>query len=153
MSANPILIRDATPADAPTIAEFNVRMAMETEHLKLDPPTVLAGVRAVLSDPSRGRYFVADINGTLAGQLLITHEWSDWRNADIWWIESVYVHPDHRRSGVFRTLYDQVRSAAHQAGACGLRLYVERENLRAQNTYKSLGMDLTHYLVMEEMLK
>jgi ribosomal protein S18 acetylase RimI-like enzyme len=153
MSANPILIRDATPADAPTIAEFNVRMAMETEHLKLDPPTVLAGVRAVLSDPSRGRYFVADINGTVAGQLLITHEWSDWRNADIWWIESVYVHPDYRRAGVFRTLYDQVRAIARNAGACALRLYVERENLRAQNTYKSLGMDLTHYLVMEEMLK
>ena len=151
MSANPILIRDATPADAPTIAEFNVRMAMETEHLKLDPPTVLAGVRAVLSDPSRGRYFVADINGTLAGQLLITHEWSDWRNGDLWWIMSVYTHPNHRRKGLFRQLYQYVRQRAIESNARGLRLYVEHENTTGQSTYHSLGMQKTHYRIMEEM--
>ena len=148
-----IIIRDAQLVDAPTIADFNIAMALESENLRLDPPTVLAGVRAVFADPARGRYFLATIDAKIVGQLLITHEWSDWRNGDIWWIESVYVHPDHRRCGVFRTLYSQVRSIAQEEGARGLRLYVERENHRAQNTYKSLGMDLTHYLVMEEMFE
>jgi GNAT superfamily N-acetyltransferase len=147
-----IVIRDAKISDAPMIADFNAAMALETENLKLDPPTVLAGVRAVFSDPSRGRYFVATMADKIVGQLLITHEWSDWRNGDIWWIESVYVHPDHRRSGVFGTLYNHVRSIAQREHARGLRLYVERENHRAQNTYKMLGMNLTHYLVMEEIL-
>jgi GNAT superfamily N-acetyltransferase len=146
-----MIIRTATPADAQTIAEFNTRMALETEHLHLDPPTVLAGVRAALADPAKAIYFVAEIEGAIAAQLMITHEWSDWRNGDIWWIESVYVHSDHRRKGLFRALYEHTKREAQIQNAVGLRLYVERENKNAQQTYTTLGMDLTHYLVMEEM--
>lgn len=87
----------------------------------------------------------------MVGQLMITHEWSDWRNGDIWWIQSVFVHPDHRRGGVFKTLYDHVRRVARDSKAAGLRLYVERENFNAQATYQKLGMKLTDYAVMEEL--
>src|SRR5438552_17781987 len=107
-----IIIRDANRADAQSIADFNIRMALETEKLRLDGATVLQGVGAVFAEPSRGQYFVAEIDGKVVGQLLVTHEWSDWRNGDIWWIESVYVHDDHRRAGVVRCLYDDVRSIA-----------------------------------------
>jgi GNAT superfamily N-acetyltransferase len=144
------LIRTARASDAQTIADFNIAMALETEHLTLDPPTVLAGVHAALADPAKAIYFVAEIDGIVGGQLMITHEWSDWRNGDIWWIESVYVHPDHRRKGLFRALYNHTKREAKNQNAVGLRLYVERENKNAQQTYTSLGMDLTHYLVMEE---
>jgi ribosomal protein S18 acetylase RimI-like enzyme len=153
LMANPesIQIRDAHAEDASIIAEYNAEMAIETENIRLDPEVVRRGVRAVFADESRGRYFVAAVDGKVAGQLLITHEWSDWRDGDIWWIMSVYVHPTYRRRGVFRALYDHVRLMAKEAGARGLRLYVEKENQAGQATYKNLGMDLTHYLVMEEM--
>jgi len=145
-------IREARIGDAEAIADFNARMAMETEKIELAPEVVLAGVKAVFDDASRGRFFVAEMEGKVVGQLLITHEWSDWRNGDIWWIQSVYVHADFRRHGVFRELYAYVREEARTAGARGLRLYVEMDNQRAQKTYESLGMGLTHYLVMEEMI-
>ena len=148
-----VTLRTATPADAPVIAEYNAAMAWETEHLRLDGPTVLAGVRAALADAAKATYFVAEIGGRVAAQLMITHEWSDWRNGDVWWIQSVYVHPDFRRRGLFRLLYKHVAGLAHAQGAAGLRLYVERENESAQRTYRTLGMDVTHYLVMEEMFK
>jgi ribosomal protein S18 acetylase RimI-like enzyme len=148
-----ITLRPARPADAQTLADFNAAMAWETEHLRLDPPTVLAGVRAALADPHKATYLVADVAGQLAAQLMITHEWSDWRNGDIWWIQSVYVHPDFRRRGLFRLLYRHAATLAKQQGAAGLRLYVERENANAQRTYASLGMTTTHYLVMEEIFK
>src|SRR5689334_14458476 len=104
--SDPITIRDARAEDTLIIAVYNVAMAIETEKIRLDPEVVRRGVRAVLEDESKGRYFVAEANGKVAGQLLITHEWSDWRDGDIWWIMSVYVHPDYRRRGVFRALYD-----------------------------------------------
>lgn len=146
------LIRIGRPADARAIADANVRMALETEDLVLDPVTVLAGVRAALDDHTRATYFVADAHGVIAGQLMITHEWSDWRNGDIWWIQSVYVLPEFRRKGVFRALYQRVRELAHKEAA-GLRLYVERENSAAQSTYLGLGMNLTRYAVMEEIFQ
>ena len=148
-----ITLRAARPDDAQTIADFNTAMAWETEHLRLDPPTVLAGVRAALADPAKALYFVADVAGRVGAQLMITHEWSDWRNGDIWWIQSVYVHPDFRRRGLFRLRYQHAATLAKQQGAAGLRLYVEKENTDAQRTYASLGMETTHYLVMEEMFK
>ncbi len=127
-------------------------MAMETENLALDPAAVDAGVRAALADPEKAIYFIAEIDGRVVGQLMITHEWSDWRNGDMWWIQSVYVLPDSRRRGVFRALYQHVRQQARALGVVGLRLYVEKENLPAQTTYSGLGMHLSHYLLMEEML-
>jgi len=142
-------IRSAHVADAAALAAFNIAMARETENLALDPAIVSSGVAAVLSDPTKGLYFIAEIDGHRAGCLMITHEWSDWRNGDIWWIQSVYVHPDFRRRGVFKALYRHVERAARQAGAVGIRLYVEKENTPAQATYMSLGMELSHYRLME----
>jgi len=145
-------IRIATIEDATTIADFNTRLAHETEHLALDGATLEAGVGAAIADPLKATYYLAEIDGKVAGQLMITHEWSDWRNGDMWWIQSVYVAADFRRRGVFKALYEHVREAARKSGAAGIRLYVERENQKAQDTYRKLGMSMTPYLVMEEIL-
>ncbi len=152
MNDTTIEIRPGRADDAATIAEFNVRMAQETEGRTLDRAILDTGVRAALADASKARYFVAEAgDGHVVGQLMITLEWSDWRNGEIWWIQSVYVHADYRGRGVFRKLYRHVAELAKQQGAAGLRLYVERENAAAQTTYAQLGMTMTHYLVMEEM--
>jgi len=145
-------IRIATIEDATTIADFNTRLAHETEHLALDRATLEPGVGAAIADPLKATYYLAEIDGKVAGQLMITHEWSDWRNGDLWWIQSVYVAADFRRRGVFKALYEHVREAARKSGAAGIRLYVERENQKAQDTYRKLGMSMTPYLVMEEIL-
>jgi GNAT superfamily N-acetyltransferase len=146
-----ILIRDATHDDVATLADFNVRLAMETEDVDLDPSTVEKGVAAVIDDAAKGRYFVATNDGEVVGCLMITLEWSDWRNGDLWWIQSVYVEPGHRGSGVFRTLHAAARHAALNANARGLRLYVERHNEAAVATYTKLGMVDAGYFLMEEM--
>jgi len=151
MSNKTLQIRLARPDDASIIADFNIRMAMETEKLALDPSIIFPGVRAVFTDPSRGQYFVAEIGGSVVGCLMITHEWSDWRNGDIWWIQSVYVHADFRRRGVFSALYRHVEKVAAATGAVGLRLYMEEENGAAQQTYERMGMHVTHYRVLEQM--
>jgi GNAT superfamily N-acetyltransferase len=146
----PAQTRDAAAADLDFIADGNAAMALETEHKVLDPATVRAGVQAAFDDAGRGRYFVAEIDGKVVGQLMITYEWSDWRNGAFWWIQSVYVEPAARRLGVFRALYSHVERLARQtAGVCGLRLYVENENIRAQQTYLGCGMAHAGYLVME----
>ena len=142
-------IRDATPADAETIASFNSSMAEETEGQPLDPGIIGPGVATLLNNAEKGRYWVAEADGELIGQIMVTYEWSDWRNGMLWWIQSVYVHPDYRRSGVFSALYHHVESIARENGACGLRLYVEDSNERAQDTYKALGMVHPNYQVME----
>lgn len=145
-----IEIRPAHPEDAPVIAGYNRAMAAETESVTLEPGRVLAGVKAVFEDPSRGWYLVAAAGERVVGQLMITHEWSDWRNGDFWWIQSVYVHPDYRRRGVFRMLYANLLDRARQdPGVCGVRLYVEEENHRAQRTYEKLGMRRTPYQLYE----
>lgn len=153
MNENKIQVRPATPADAAIIADFNIAMAKETESIDLDHATVHAGVRAGIADAAKARYFVAESAGRVVGCCMITHEWSDWRNGDIWWFQSVYVHPDFRRAGVFRAMYEYVESAAKSAGVVMLRLYVEQENHRAQKTYEAMGMSLAHYLVMEKRLE
>ena len=145
-------IRVATPDDAATLVEFNVAMARETESKQLLPEVIGAGVRALLANPACGFYVVAEEDGRLVGSLMITKEWSDWRNGDFWWIQSVYVRPEARRRGVFRSLYRHVQAlAAADPGVCGFRLYVERENAAAQETYGALGMKPTRYLVFEEL--
>ena len=146
-------IRDAVPDDAAVIAAFNSLMAEETEGRSLARDVISAGVAALLEDPGKGRYWVAVVDGAIVGQLMVTYEWSDWRNGTLWWIQSVYVHPDHRRKGVFSALYRHVESlAVAEPGVCGLRLYVERDNERAQKTYEALGMVRPSYLVMESIL-
>ncbi|MBT8092800.1 MAG: GNAT family N-acetyltransferase [Gammaproteobacteria bacterium] len=145
-------IRDATSADAESIARYNSAMASETEGRPLDPATIRSGVAALLDDRTKGRYWVAESDGEIVGQLMVTYEWSDWRNGTLWWIQSVYVNPEIRRQGVFSALYRHVESLASRApDVCGLRLYVERDNRRAQKTYESLGMVSPNYLVMESM--
>jgi GNAT superfamily N-acetyltransferase len=137
-----VTIRPATLNDAPVICEFNRRLALESEAKTLDPTVLASGVAALLSDPARGRYFVAQKGEQVVGQIMITPEWSDWRNAWMWWIESVYVRQDARRQGVFRALYDHVyRAACGDPKVVGLRLYVEKNNHAAQQTYLNLGME------------
>ena len=145
-------IRQTTAADAPVLVEFNCAMALETEGKELLPEVIGAGVRALLANPAAGFYVVAESEGRVVGALLITKEWSDWRNGTFWWIQSVYVRPELRRQGVYKSLYRHVQAmAANDPGVCGFRLYVERENTRAQATYLSLGMKETHYRVFEEL--
>jgi ribosomal protein S18 acetylase RimI-like enzyme len=146
-----IVVRDAGPEDAEFLVRGNAEMALETEHLSLDLDRLRAGVHALFENPSRGRYYIAERAGRRAGQLMITYEWSDWRNGVFWWIQSVWVAPEHRGQGVFRALYGHVRSLAKaDAGVCGLRLYVERSNQRAQQTYLRCGMKRTEYELFEE---
>lgn len=147
-------IRKARLTDATILADFNSRLAWETEQLKLDAQTIQRGVRAVLKDDGKGTYFVAEIEGEVVGQLLITSEWSDWRNGNFWWIQSVYVAAEHRQAGVFRRLFEHVQILAQsRRDVCGLRLYVEKHNDRAQHTYAKLGMTKTHYEIFETDLR
>jgi ribosomal protein S18 acetylase RimI-like enzyme len=146
-----LVLRPARPNDVDVIIDFNARLAWETEQKRLDPATLRAGVRTMLDDSTKGRYFVAERDGVVVGQLGITLEWSDWRNGDFWWIQSVYVAADARRQGVFRRLYEHVIAAAQADGrVIGVRLYVERDNHAAQAVYRSLGLHETHYLLLEQ---
>lgn len=147
-----LMIRLAERRDISAVAEWNAAMAWETEQKRLDPQVLLRGVTAVLDEPRRGFYLVAERDGKAVGCLLVTYEWSDWRDGDFWWIQSVYVAPEARRGGVFRGMYSDVAQRAKQAGAVGLRLYVETENARAQQTYRELGMEQCHYFMYEQML-
>jgi ribosomal protein S18 acetylase RimI-like enzyme len=143
-------IRQARLSDTATIAEFNARMAWETEKRRLDRPRLQRGVRALLKNPVKGSYYVAEAKGVIAGQLSITYEWSDWRNGNFWWIQSVYVAPEFRERGVFRALYAHVYKLAKSRRAiCGLRLYVNADNTRAQRAYHQLGMNESHYKFFE----
>jgi GNAT superfamily N-acetyltransferase len=143
-------LRRAVPSDAAVIAEYNRRLAQETEGRSLDPATLAAGVTAALSDPLRGLYFVAEEGGRVVGQLMITTEWSDWRNGWIWWIQSVYVPREARKQGVFRALYEHVvEQARANPAVVGLRLYVEEGNTAAQQTYARLGLRRSGYRVLE----
>jgi GNAT superfamily N-acetyltransferase len=143
-------IRAARSEDAAFLAAGNLAMAFESEHKQLDRAIVMRGVQAVLEDPSKGRYFVAERDGHAVGQLMVTYEWSDWRNGNFWWIQSVYVLPEARRLGVFRSLFGHIEQLAKaDANVCGIRLYVERENARAQATYRHCGLEDAGYVVME----
>lgn len=145
------MIRPATASDLASLVAGNQAMAWETERVRLDPATLEAGVRAILEGRQAGQYWVCERAGEVVAQLMITYEWSDWRNRVVWWIQSVYVAPSARRQGLYRRLYQHVRAAAEAAGAAGVRLYVDRENTRAQATYAALGMDGGHYRVFEAM--
>jgi ribosomal protein S18 acetylase RimI-like enzyme len=143
-------VRLAAPSDVSIIAEFNTAMAKETEEIELNRESLRKGVEAMFADPSKGLYYIAESNREIVGQLMITYEWSDWRNATFWWIQSVYVHPEYRRHGVFRALYRYIETIARtRRDVCGVRLYVEKENDRAQKTYEALGMKHSHYEMME----
>jgi len=147
-------IRSAVMNDWMTIADFNCRLAAETEGKTLQSEVIEAGVRALLSDARHGRYFVAVVKGIVIGQIMHTREWSDWRNGEIWWLQSVYVVPEYRNRGVFRALYQHVECLAlNSTDVIGLRLYVETHNNRAQNAYLQLGFKDASYTVMERIFR
>jgi GNAT superfamily N-acetyltransferase len=146
-------VRQATIDDLDAIVTGNMKLAEESENVQLDAATLRRGITALLDRRAPGQYFVAEQDGQVTGQLLITHEWSDWRNCMVWWIQSVYVAPSMRRRGVLRALYSHVRAAAQAAGAGGLRLYVDNSNSRAQAVYAALGMKGDHYRVFEDMFQ
>ena len=147
-----IRIRRANPDDAPSIISFQQAMAMETEGMELQNDVLTRGVMAVFNDYSKGQYYVAENQGLAVASLMITYEWSDWRNASIWWFQSVYVIPEYRRKGIFRMMYDHVKKEGMECGIAGLRLYVESENVRAQKTYEAMGMNGNHYRTFEWMV-
>lgn len=148
-------IRRGEQEDWPALVDFNCRMAKETEDLTLDRETVTSGVRELLTDANMGFYVIAEAetedSREIAGSLMVTTEWSDWRNGVFWWVQSVYVRPEFRRQGIYRQLYEHVKQLAAAAkNVCGFRLYVEKENKAAQRTYEALGMEKTYYLMYEE---
>lgn len=144
------MIRTATLNDVEIIAEYNYRLGEETEGLKLNRERLLKGVRAILSDPAKGTYYVYEVEGKVIGQLMITLEWSDWRNANFAWIQSVYVHPDYRKQHIFRKLYQHVsQTVASDPNFCGIRLYVDKNNIRAQQVYGKSGMKPSNYIFYE----
>jgi GNAT superfamily N-acetyltransferase len=146
-----ITIRKAIPSDAASIIEFQKKMAWETEKITLVHDTVTRGVQTVFHDPSKGQYFVAEEGEKVVASLLITSEWSDWRNRNVWWFQSVYVVPELRRQGIFRKMYNYIRNLAEEQSIAGLRLYVETKNTRAKKTYEALGMSSEHYSFYEWM--
>ena len=150
----PFEIRAANMEDWAVIAEFNSRLAEETEGKSLQSEIIEAGVRALLADSRHGRYFMAVEADTVIGQIMHTREWSDWRNGEIWWLQSVYVLPDYRHRGVFRTLYQHLEQLARNSTeVIGLRLYVETHNARAQEAYLRLGFRDASYTVMERIFR
>ena len=145
-------IRVATKADAAAMVEFNQAMALETEGKTLSEDVLSKGVAAVFDDPQKGFYVVADNDGQIVGGLMVTSEWSDWRNGWFWWIQSVYILPEMRGRSLYSKLYEFVKTRAGEAGnVCGFRLYVEKENEHAQAVYEKLGMEKTYYLMYEEI--
>ena len=151
-------IHSAVPEQAGAIARMNQMMALETEGREIAEVTLVAGVRSMMQDPALGFYLVAcdasaeDPEEAVLACLAITYEWSDWRNGLFWWIQSVYVDPQHRGKGVFHQMYQTVKDLAQEdARSCGIRLYVEKDNQRALNTYLHIGMRETHYRLLEEV--
>ena len=146
-----MLIRKAKAQDLTALVQFNQAVAEETEGLALDEATLTQGVGTLLESPQKGFYLVAEIAGEIVGSLMVTFEWSDWRAKDYYWIQSVYIRPQNRRQGIYGKLYNEVKQLAEtNGGAASFRLYVEQENLAAQQTYQALGMKQSYYLMFEE---
>lgn len=147
------IIRIAQNRDLHSIAGFNQKMAWETEHKELPDAVIFHGVEAVLKDPLKGFYLVAEVDNVVIGQLMITFEWSDWRNTNIWWIQSVFVEKEHRGKGIYTALYEKIKDEARLKGVHTIRLYVEKENATAQSVYEKLGMEETVYKLYEVTLQ
>jgi ribosomal protein S18 acetylase RimI-like enzyme len=148
-----VVVRKAEEKDATSITAFNISMALETEKKILAPDLVAAGVMGLLRNPAAGFYAVAEVQGVVTASLMITTEWSDWRNGTFWWIQSVFVREEFRRKGLYKRLYYYVLDLAEQeGGVCGFRLYVEQDNLTAQATYRALEMEETHYKIFEKKI-
>jgi ribosomal protein S18 acetylase RimI-like enzyme len=144
--------RAATTADVPVLAEHNVAAAQESEHLVLDGQTALAGVQNVFAHPELGRYFVAQVDGQIAGSLMITYEWRDWHNRLSWWIQSVYTRPEFRRRGVYAAFYKYILALAKSENVHSVRLYADKDNQAARAVYRKLGMHEGEYIIYEHKL-
>jgi len=145
-----ITVRKANPGDENSIIDFQVKMAKETEQVDLDRDIVNKGVNAVFNSSEKGIYFVAESENKIIASLLITFEWSDWRNGNVYWIHSVYVLPEFRKKGVFKTMYLHLKKIAQKdKNNRGLRLYVDKTNTNARKVYETMGMDGNHYLLYE----
>lgn len=150
MKNSNIRVRPGTIADIDTIVEFNMSMARETEDINLQRERLRDGVTEVFEDSARGFYILAECDGRIVGQTMITYEWSDWRNAVFWWVQSVYVLPAYRRLGIFRTIFENIKLMAEEAAnVCGFRLYVDKDNHLAKQAYRRLGMNSSHYELYE----
>nr|WP_246202779.1 GNAT family N-acetyltransferase [Fulvivirga lutimaris] len=136
-----------------TIVDFQILMASETEDLGLDKETLMSGAAAVFEDPAKGTYYVAtedDEDENVIACLLITPEWSEWRNGTVWWIQSVYVIKEHRGKGIFKAMYEYIKAMVEEDETLkGIRLYVEKENTKAQAVYERIGMTAEHYKLYE----
>lgn len=150
-----IITRKAHPADSKRIVHFQLKMAQETENLELDESTVEKGVAAVFKDQTKGKYYVAEVDGMVVGSLLTTYEWSDWRNGRVLWIQSVYVDAQYRGKGIYRKLYEHIKALVQQDenDFRGIRLYVDKTNTLAQKVYAKLGMENHHYEMYEWMME
>ena len=149
-----MIIRQAITQDAAELAEFNMGIARETEDYELIPEVIRAGVETMIADPDKGFYLVVELDNGIQASLMVTYEWSDWRNGTFWWIQSVYVRPEYRGQGLYGILYERVKELAEQDDSvCGFRLYVERNNELAQKTYEKQGMSETEYLMYEELVE
>ncbi len=147
-----IIIREANISDAQIITDFQYTMAMESEGMKLEKEILAKGVRAVFDDPGKGKYYVAEYESLVVGSMLNTYEWSDWRNGTIIWFQSVYVKPESRKLGVFKEMYNHIKDLVDQdEQLCGMRLYVDRGNVKAQKVYQAMGMTGDHYDTYEWM--
>ena len=153
MSNNRYEITVGTNNDINAIAAFQVAMAMESEGTTLDLERVTRGVTMAMADEAKGKYIVARIDGKAVGSLMLTREWSDWNCQWYWWIQSVYVEPQHRKKGVYKAMYSKVKEMAQAENVSQVRLYVDKTNTSAQQAYQRLGMDETHYLIYEEVIK
>ncbi len=142
-------IRSATLADLETIVGFNARLASESEGIELDTERLRAGVKNLLQDENRGFYLLAESTDGILGQLGMTFEWSDWRNGVFWWLQSVYVRPESRRLGILSALYSHVQELASSQAVCGIRLYVEKNNISAKKAYQNLGIHPTVWEMYE----
>lgn len=147
-----MIIREATPKDIPSLLDFQLKMALETENITLEISALTLGVQRMFKDSTKGRYYVAEDNDEVIGCLMTTYEWSDWRNGTILWIQSVYVDKPHRGKGVYKELYNFIKKMVEEdPDMTGIRLYVDKTNLTAQNVYKKLGMNGDHYATFEWM--
>mgnify|MGYP006315422651 FL=1 len=147
-----IVITRGEPDDIESIVRFQADMAMESEGTTLDNDKLTKGVTAATNDESKGIYLVARAGGKARGSLMLTREWSDWNNEWYWWIQSVYVMPEYRKKGVYKAMYATLKEMAKESGVAQIRLYADKTNLSAQQVYRRLGMEESHYLMFEETI-
>lgn len=147
-----ITVKKADLSHLDVLCEFQQAMALESEGMALDNATLRAGINALLTDRNKGQYYIAEQEGRVVGCLMITLEWSDWRNGWVWWIQSVFVAQDMRRKGVYTAMYEHIKKLCIEQGVKGIRLYADRNNTPAHKTYEKAGMSSEHYITFEQML-